>query len=379
MLGFEFVNASPLPPPEPDGRAQQLPPNIEPFLFDVKAKFTFHQAAVVPFELELAPRGFRYNRDLWGRGFNCALERDQADPFTFTTTHAPIYRQDRLVTREQPRAAFANLAADPTTTLRAVLDAMRDYKHDWEEARNAYRSINPDWEEHFGSVFDADQQLYNAEVERFRRGCQIIFRNADARLAFQLTNETFQRMGNHPLPERRKEFWRLFQLVFLVSQVPGIASLSDSDGPDASEREVVDIIYFPTGGGKTEAYLGALVFHCFFDRLRGKAAGVTAWTRFPLRLLTLQQTQRVADVIGWAEIVRREQTDQRLSGNGVDGFAVGYFVGEGGSPNEITAPTPQRPVNGKEQVIWSRVNDPHARQTWKRVVRCPSVAPQPYK
>src|SRR6266700_3213151 len=102
---------------------------------------------------------------------------------------------------------------------------------------------------------------------------------------------------------------------------------------------MVDIIYFPTGGGKTEAYLSVITFHCFFDRLRGKAAGVTAWTRFPLRLLTLQQTQRVADVIGVAELVRREQRDPRLSGRNVDGFAVGYLVGEGGSPNEIVDPS----------------------------------------
>src|SRR5205807_2286030 len=84
-----------------------------------------------------------------------------------------------------------------------------------------------------------------------------------------------------------------------------------------------------------EAYLGTLVFHCFYDRLRGKTAGVTAWTRFPLRLLTIQQTQRVADVIGMAELIRRELPDPRLSGADIDPFAVGYFVGEGGSPNEI--------------------------------------------
>jgi hypothetical protein len=134
----------------------------------------------------------------------------------------------------------------------------------------------------------------------------------------------------------------------------------------------VDIIYFPTGGGKTEAYLATIVFHCFYDRLRGKKAGVTAWTRFPLRLLTLQQTQRVADIIGLADLVRCEQRDPRLSGNDVDGFAVGYFVGEGGSPNEIVNPNGNRYASPEAQVTWSKVNDADARQDWKRVVRCPS-------
>ena len=125
----------------------------------------------------------------------------------------------------------------------------------------------------------------------------------------------------------------LFQIVFLVSQIPGIAALANPESPDGPEREMVDIIYFPTGGGKTEAYLGVLVFHCFFDRLRGKQAGVTAWTRFPLRLLTLQQTQRMSDIIGMAELVRRAQDEPRLKN--AAGFAVGYFVGKESTPNAL--------------------------------------------
>jgi hypothetical protein len=134
------------------------------------------------------------------------------------------------------------------------------------------------------------------------------------------------------------------------------------------DRSIVDIIYFPTGGGKTEAYLGVIVFHCFFDRLRGKAAGVTTWTRFPLRLLTLQQTQRVADVIGAAELIRRSHVDPCLSGREVDGFAVGYFVGQESTPNELTPPRRGEPPDPS----WSTANDPDARQRWKKIVKCPA-------
>ena len=134
---------------------------------------------------------------------------------------------------------------------------------------------------------------------------------------------------------------------------------------------MVDIIYFPTGGGKTEAYLGVLVFHCFFDRLRGKCAGVTAWTRFPLRLLTLQQTQRIADIIGIAELVRREHQDPRLSGKGIAGFAVGYFVGKEGTPNELVNASKRPRPQPEERLNWSRAKDEEYRQRWKRVVTCP--------
>ena len=102
--------------------------------------------------------------------------------------------------------------------------------------------------------------------------------------------------------------------------------MADPNSPDVAERDQVDIIYFPTGGGKTEAYLATLVFHCFFDRLRGKTAGVTAWTRFPLRLLTLQQTQRVADIVGIADLVRQEQRDPRLNGRTLMGLQLAILL-----------------------------------------------------
>jgi hypothetical protein len=363
VVAIEFVNASP----------QAENPNVEAFLFDSRATFRFADATVQPFELELAPRGFRYNRDLWGRGFNCAVEREQAD--VFTTTHTPIYTQMRYATQTNPPARFADLAGDCSQilgVLRAIVTEMENYRQNWEQERQSYIANNPDWEVEFGNEFDRDFQQYEDEIRRFRRGCELIRTNQDVELAFRLTNETFRRLGDHPRPEKRKESWRLFQIVFLISQIPGMVALADPNSPDVAEREMVDIIYFPTGGGKTEAYLGTIVFHCFFDRLRGKTAGVTAWTRFPLRLLTLQQTQRMADVIGVADLVRREQQDPRLSGRDIDKFAVGYFVGKEATPNELLNPKNYGFAKPEDKRFWSEANDEAIRQRWKRVVTCPS-------
>ncbi len=354
LLLLEFTNASPMP---------EQAPNTEAFLFDAKATFTFRDCRVLPFELELAPRGFRYDRWLWGRGFNCAVDRrdkSRSNPTVFDTTNTPIYPQMRYSTRTQPPAPFDSLAQDPLSVLESILEAMQDYRQEWDRQRQRYRQTDPNWEDLHGAEYDNDRQLFEDEIRRFRRGLELIRDNADVRLAFQLTNETFRRGP--------KQEWRLFQIVFLVGQIPGIAALANPQGPDAAEREMVDIIYFPTGGGKTEAYLAVIVFHCFFDRLRGKQAGVTAWTRFPLRLLTLQQTQRVADVIAIAELVRREQTDPRLNSPGVDGFAVGYFVGQEATPNELTSPRPGESPDPN----WSTAQDGTARQLWKKIVRCPA-------
>src|SRR3546814_3261053 len=68
-----------------------------------------------------------------------------------------------------------------------------------------------------------------------------------------------------------------------------------ADRFDAFRDELsASLLYFPTGGGKSEAFFGLLIFNLFFDRLRGKARGVTALVRYPLRLLTLQQARSPA-------------------------------------------------------------------------------------
>jgi Helicase conserved C-terminal domain len=356
IVSIQFVNTTGMP---------SNSPNVEPYLFDTKAFFQFEKGQVFPFQLNLAPKGFRYDRYLWGKGLNCSVDRMEGNT-SFGTTHTPIYRQLRYVTQNTPVASFVDLARDPIPVLRSIHDAMTNYIQRWVQARQHYSESGLHWSEEFGAEFDRDKRQFESEIARFQRGLQLIISNEDIRRSFQLTNETFSR------GDSRKTGWRLFQIVFLVTQIPGIAALARIDGSDADELEKVDIIYFPTGGGKTEAYLGVIVFQCFFDRLRGKSAGVTAWTRFPLRLLTIQQTQRVADVIGVAELVRREQSDPRLSGCNIDGFAVGYFVGQGGSPNEIADPGRLRDPSADIQLSWSQANDSVARQHWKRVVRCPS-------
>jgi hypothetical protein len=357
VVGLNLVNTS-----SPTRSKDRENPNLEHFVFNPVFEFEVIGGTPLPFTIELAPRGFRYDRNLWGKGFNCAISRNPQNEQQFVTTHVPIYTQSRYSTRSLPPAQFADLVSDPLPVLDAIRDAMNEYVETWTAERLQYQRNDSAWERNHGSEFDDDFRRYKDEIARFSRGLELIRKDTDVRHAFTLTNETFRR--------GTKSGWRLFQIVFLVSQIPGTVALAKS--ADEEERRKVDIIYFPTGGGKTEAYLGVITFHCFYDRLRGKSAGVTAWTRFPLRLLTLQQTQRVADTIAVAEIVRSEQADKRLNGKEVDPFAIGYFVGEGGSPNEITDPTKVPYPDADMEITWAKATDPTLRQKWKRIARCPS-------
>lgn len=335
---------------------------FEGFFFDVAMTVVAEPGLLRPFELDLIPRGFRYDRDMWGRGFNCGVIRETgAGGEALRTTNVPWFEQPRFVTSTEPPATFESLARDPIGILSEISTAMHAYDAEWDRMEGEYRAAIADWDTRYGEEYSEDRQKFRDEMSRFDRGLDLVRSDADVQLAFRLTNQSFA--GNPQKPA-----WRLFQIVFLVSQLPGLAALKTGTAEDLGDRRHVDIVYFPTGGGKTEAYLAVIVFHLFLDRLRGKTAGVSVWTRFPLRLLTLQQTQRAADVVGAAEVIRRRHNDQRLSGTQIDGFSIGYLAGQEATPNELVAPL----SGAAPDPNWSIATDPQARQRWKKVVRCPA-------
>jgi hypothetical protein len=127
------------------------------------------------------------------------------------------------------------------------------------------------------------------------------------------------------VPNEKQGFWRPFQIAFLLMSLQGIC---DSSHPD---RKVVDLIWFPTGGGKTEAYLGLTAFTVFFNALSGTAnGGVDVLMRYTLRLLTAQQFQRAATLFCAMEQLRR----QDVGALGNRPFRIGLWVGSAATPNK---------------------------------------------
>lgn len=126
--------------------------------------------------------------------------------------------------------------------------------------------------------------------------------------------------------------WRLFQLAFILASIPSFATripeFHSFYTPDvAKHANAVTLLYFSTGGGKSEAFLGLLAFVLFLDRLRGKHRGVSALMRYPLRLLTLQQARRTFATMGAAEEVRHSR------GHPGEPFSLGFWVGGSNTPN----------------------------------------------
>jgi hypothetical protein len=194
-------------------------------------------------------------------------------------------------------------------------------------------------------------------LKRMREGIELIKGDARAKHAFRLMNRAMltqqissnmklrewilndgnielERIPNPDIhdrttwpywPEKRLGLWRPFQIAFILMNLRSITL------PDDRERGIIDVIWFPSGGGKTEAYLGLTAYTIFLKRLRDRNdSGTTVLMRYTLRLLTADQFQRAASLICSCEMIRRENSDEL----GNDRITIGLWAGGDLTPNK---------------------------------------------
>jgi hypothetical protein len=177
---------------------------------------------------------------------------------------------------------------------------------------------------------------------RMLEGIEVVSGNQFARNAFRFMNLAVAMAARRrnagttgdptaqPAPE-----WRPFQLAFILLNIAALADRKHAD------REIADLLFFPTGGGKTEAYLGLAAFVIAHRRLTGSGvlgAGVAVIMRYTLRLLTLDQLARAAGVVCALELMRTapENVDEKGRRHLGDWpIEIGLWVGSDASPNRL--------------------------------------------
>jgi hypothetical protein len=292
-------------------------------------------------------------------GLNCGVtNQSSGGNVMLATTWAPRFVQPRIVPPTIPGIpyTFAVLAdaAQPCSALQVLPDAYRQWITDREpvlrqEVRTGVASI----EEADAETRRLEQDLagQRKEARYIERGVQLLMMSQKAAQSLQVDPKNAKRdqlereampwrawlLMNRSFLNREKgaanRGWRLFQLAFVLAHIPTLVSripeFKTWHDPELDEASA-SLLYFPTGGGKSEAFYGTLIFALFLDRLRGKNRGITAMIRYPLRLLTLQQAQRLLKLLVHAELVRKKENI------GTWPFEIGFWVGKTNTPNRFS-------------------------------------------
>jgi hypothetical protein len=298
-----------------------------------------------------------------GVSFHAELAQDMPERAVRLVTRAvPTYEVPQTASptaAEIPALAGAvldmrELATTTDSGFAAALAPLADAYEDWighqmarigdpAERLTAYRDVA---EETLAACRNA--------LVRIREGVALLGRDRHAAEAFRFMNRAMWQQRIHALAAesaRRggeldpgifdipgNRTWRPFQLAFILLNLAGLTDLHHPDRRDTPSA-IADLLWFPTGGGKTEAYLGLTAYTLGLRRLQGTVAGrsgedgVAVLMRYTLRLLTLQQFQRATALICACEMIRREAAVRGDRRWGSVPFRLGLWVGQRTTPN----------------------------------------------
>ncbi|TCR15400.1 helicase-related protein [Streptomyces sp. BK205] len=322
-------------------------------------------------------------------GHGCAAGWDETSKPTVNAVRAeplPYYEvpsltpditwRDESGKRQTLRISMEELAKSTESGKQQVERVLKLYR-DWIRDR---REEIPALQERFQEAALRHMDQCDQALERMCTGWGLVQSDRIASTAFQLANEAMLQQqirsrlprrdvtvdnsgflkihGAHPepCPDERTGYWRPFQIAFILSSLPEIVY------PQAENRDLVDLIFFPTGGGKTEAYLGAAAVSMIARRLRDPDdAGTDVLMRYTLRLLTTQQFLRAASLICVLEDIRERLERDEPGSLGSTPYSIGIWLGTTSTPNSWD--------EAKKE--WSRLKrDPRAENHFL-LLRCP--------
>ncbi len=283
-------------------------------------------------ELDNFEKSYKVNSKVVTKGEWLSAEYENGK---IVTKNVPQFIEKRLITKNEyaDNTNLKNLQQNPIENLKIILKGMNDYY----EAIGSQNIDDNDYRD--------DLRKFKQEIRRFEMGIQILEdpEFESMKKAFICMNKTF---------EEKFPSWRLFQIVFITSMISDIVYNENKDYLESEiynykDYSVAEIIYFPTGGGKTEAFLGTVILSAFYDRFIGKNYGVNTIIKYPLRLLSIQQLERTLEVILRANKILRET--EEIKDKPI--FTLGYFVGSSNTPNVIKEDKIAKYEHKKEYIL----------------------------
>ncbi len=292
-----------------------------------------------------------WSRPEFAVGHGCAVDwhSDGAgdSPLAIRTTVIPEYELPRIDPRDDVDAELdmrvlggAGYSGVEAAELVEMLQPLANAYGDWIETELAPKLDQVDdllrsrAEDH---ISDCRRGL-----SRIQAGIDLLMNDEETRLSFcfamramakqrEQSVKSLARRRGEKVPLNVTVRWRPFQLAFILLNLPAMADRK------STERDIADLLWFPTGGGKTEAYLGLTAFALAHRRIRKPLVGyrndggVSVLMRYTLRLLTIQQFQRATTLICACDQLRIEE------GNwGSEVFSIGLWVGGDATPNAFS-------------------------------------------
>ncbi len=292
---------------------------FDPVIFNPNISIDFHKVVVeeiknswkydLPYsrivtEGDLPPSfDIKYNTYVWGTG--CFPEYiKESNRIVTKITNIQQLKRDRPFDASDLECLRFHLLADKNdkiiiANLEKIIDYLDDFKKSYEDE---FTDKNLDVKQ-FKLIFN-----------RFKSGADLIKSDKKILSAFRLMNKTYEFAYG---TDKKEEGWRLFQIVFIIGNIHRLVREKKQD----SINDDAELLYVATGGGKTESYVGLTITLLFYQRLMKQEFGIGSWVKFPLRLLALDQFDRLTNIIIWANFVKNEYS---IRG---DPFSLGFFVG----------------------------------------------------
>ena len=290
---------------------------------------------------ELLQLDMLYDSDkCYAQGHGCAVmwDTENETPEYIRTAFIPTYNLMQMKAAEikdtpvfNMHYLFTSEKAEVLTNIRGFLDLYEGWIEEKKQTAETSRY------EDFKS--SAEQNLNACEniLRRIRQSVDLLETDPNAWKAFSYANEAMFMQRCKTIEKQNalngvtaeidpwKINWYPFQLAFILLEISSFVE------PDGEDRKLVDLLWFPTGGGKTEAYLGIAAFELFYRRLCNpeNCNGLTIIMRYTLRLLTIQQFERASMLICACELLRKKY------GIPGDEISIGLWVGNTFTPGTI--------------------------------------------